>query len=969
MMEMFDFGSANAQQQEAIRTTEGPLLLIAGPGTGKTYTLVQRAIYLIQERGVQPQEIFMATFTEKAAQELITRMTNELAARGLKVNINEMYVGTFHSLCLRLLEEYQPLTSLQKNFRVLEQFDQYYLVFQNMELFKDIDNLDQFFATKNAYTRARYIANIATRLGEELVDVEGLMTSADPSIAVIGGIMTRYHHMLVENNLLDFASIQVNAYQLLQEHPQVLRELQQKLKYIMVDEYQDTNYVQEQIALLLAGKQQNLCVVGDDDQGLYRFRGATVRNILEFPAKFAHCHTVRLVVNYRSEPGIIDFYNRWMDQQAQAQFGWDNCRHGKTILPSREAGPAGASVLKLSVVEDEEQWQQQVLRFLQQLKRLGKLQDYNQVAFLFRSVKRQEATSLASFLEAQGIQVYSPRSDMFFQRQEIRLALGCLMALFPNYVNALFHNQFAALPEAHYAYFQSCFLQARELAAQPGNEDLQAWIRQLREEHKNLQGTTDYAYAQLFYRLLQFRPFRELLDRDLQGNVNDARPLHNLAILSQILNQYEYLHQVEVLTAAKLEQTTVRLFNIYLRLLLDGGLNEFEDFSSYAPSGCVSFLTIHQAKGMEFPIVFVGSLGDRAAYSPKGQDELYVERILAQYARRAPYEPPAKLKFFDFWRLYYTAFSRAQDLLVLTCVESGGWRQVPSSSFQQLYTPLPSWQSAAFRPQQLQLHQLKELQLKPIFSFTSHLMVYNTCPRQYKFYKELGFAPVRSQAIIFGTLVHQTLEDIHQAALRGREQLIKREQIAEWLEDNYQSLAQREHKYLAPPQREAALQQVLAYVAAQQGKWSQVRAAELDVSLVKPAYILEGTVDLVRQEKEGLLLVDFKSEGRPRSEAGAERLQRYQQQLYFYAQLVQERMGQPVTGLQLYYTGEKQGSPQLDFVFDQQQVDQVLQGFDATAHAIMAKRFQGRAQDGGVCNNCDFRYYCYQKEQNEEKQV
>lgn len=963
---MFDFGGANAQQQEAIRTTEGPLLIIAGPGTGKTYTLVQRALYLIQEQGVKPEEIFMATFTEKAAQELITRMTNELAARNLKININEMYVGTFHSLCLRLLEEYQPLTSLQKNFRVLEQFDQYYLVYQNIKLFKDIDNLDQFFATKNAYTRARYIANIATRLGEELVDVDGLLSSPEPAIAVIGAIMSRYRRMLVENNLLDFASIQVNAYQLLQEHPQVLRELQRKLKYIMVDEYQDTNYVQEQIALLLAGSRQNLCVVGDDDQGLYRFRGATVRNILEFPNKFARCRLVKLVVNYRSEPGIIDFYNQWMDQQAQLHFCWGNCRHSKTILPSRPAGGNQASVLKLSALEDEEQWQEQVLHFLQQLKRLGKLTDYNQVAFLFRSVKRREVTNLAAYLERHGIQVYSPRSDMFFQRPEIKLALGCLLALFPQYVNGLFKNAFEFLPEAHYAYFQSCFLQARQVAEQPGYEDLQAWIRQLREEHRNLQGTTDYAYAGLFYKLLQFSPFRELLDRDLLGQVTDARPLHNLAILSRVLGQYEYLHRVEVLSGSKLEKTTERLFNTYLRLLLDGGLNEFEDFSSYAPSGCVSFLTIHQAKGMEFPIVLVGSLRDNAAYNPKGQDELYVEKILERYAQRPPYEPPEKLKYFDFWRLYYTAFSRAQDLLVLTCVESGGWRQVPSRSFQQLYHPLPSWQDRVYQPQLLQLHQVKQLQLKPIFSFTSHLMVYKTCPRQYKFYKELGFVPVRSNAILFGTLIHETLEDIHKAALRGREYLIKEEQIAEWLEENYQSLAQKEHKYLAPPQREAALRQVMAYVAGQQGNWQQVKAAELEVSQVKADYILEGTVDLVRQEGGGLILVDFKSEQKPRSEELRQRLERYKQQLYFYAQLVEEKTGLPVEKLQLYYTGEKQEAPQLDFPYDRQAVQQVMEDFEDTAHAIMKKQFTGRAEDGRICSNCDFRYYCYQKQEAEK---
>lgn len=120
---MFDFGNANKGQRQAISTADGPVLITAGPGTGKTYTLVQRAIYLIQERGIEPENIFIATFTEKAAKELITRITNELAAHGITVNINEMYIGTFHSLCLRVLKEYLEFTRLRKNFRLMDAFD------------------------------------------------------------------------------------------------------------------------------------------------------------------------------------------------------------------------------------------------------------------------------------------------------------------------------------------------------------------------------------------------------------------------------------------------------------------------------------------------------------------------------------------------------------------------------------------------------------------------------------------------------------------------------------------------------------------------------------------------------------------------------------------------------------------------------------------------------------------------------
>ena len=144
----FDFGNANDQQKEAIISTNGPVLITAGPGTGKTFTLVQRAIYLIQECSVQPEEIFIATFTEKAAKELITRITNELAAKDISVNVNEMYVGTFHSLCLRIIKEHLEYTRLKKNYRMMDSFDQEYMVFQNLYRFKNIQHLDGVIKTK-----------------------------------------------------------------------------------------------------------------------------------------------------------------------------------------------------------------------------------------------------------------------------------------------------------------------------------------------------------------------------------------------------------------------------------------------------------------------------------------------------------------------------------------------------------------------------------------------------------------------------------------------------------------------------------------------------------------------------------------------------------------------------------------------------------------------------------------------------
>lgn len=583
----------------------------------------------------------------------------------------------------------------------------------------------------------------------------------------------------------------------------------------MIDEYQDTNYIQEQIVFLLGGKHGNICVVGDDDQGLYRFRGATIRNILEFPQKFSEgeCKIIPLTVNYRSNSDIVDFYNKWMltTEGAKFKFEWGRYRYAKHIDSHAKTTRNSPSVIKLSSSEDVDEWHERILGFINQLKESGKITDYNQLAFLFSSVKHSRVTSLANFLENNGINVYSPRSDMFFKRDEIMLTLGCLMLMFPVYVKGLENGKYNFLHNEHYFYYRDCVVLANQFVTKPENKELLKFIRRHGKEHAGLTGTTDYAYLGLLYQLFMFQPFRTMLDADMSAGVVDIRPTRNLALLTQIIGKFEYLHRVDVFNGTYININTERLFNLYFRLLYDGGISEYEDDAEYAPSSCVSFLTIHQSKGMEFPIVFVDSLGN----VPRKSYKELMNEVEDKYFHRPAFEPYENTKFFDFWRLYYTAFSRAQDLLVLTCDEN---KRTPSKYFSEVYEELQSIESPIFDLKEFDFKTVKRAYLKDTFSFTSHITVYETCALQYKFYKELEFMPVRENAMVFGTLVHETIEDIHRVAIRSEERLITTDNITQWFENNYSSLIKSEHTYLAEPQRMAALNQVLRYAERQSGK-------------------------------------------------------------------------------------------------------------------------------------------------------
>lgn len=958
---------ANSQQQQAITITEGPLLIIAGPGAGKTFTLVERIIYLITHKNVSPQHLLVVTFTDKKAQELRTRISSRLLEIGVRFNLNEMALGTFHSVCLRWLDEHRELTRLKRNFTMMDSFEQQYFLYRRIAKYEVIANNQLLLGDTNqsAWYKSQTLLKWLNVVTEEGLDPQILVAASDPEVRVLGECYTLYQQQLEAANSIDFSTIQLETLNLLRHQPSVLERLQTRLRYLIVDEYQDTNTIQEQILLLLArGDRPNLCVVGDDDQALYRFRGATIRNILQFKEKFppGQCQQVQLTTNYRSHPDIIDFYNRWMADQNWYE-GSQKFRFEKRIVAREGDFPSMPAVLRLGGASADE-WNREILAFLQMLRDRGNLTDWNQVAFLFRSVKNDRVVALAQFLETQGIRVYSPRSNQFFDREEVQLMLGALIFLFPQFPNVRQWSEDVHLSIWDY-YDQTCFAQFAQALRLPENADLLKWVQQTAKRHLTLAENADYAFSGLFYQLLQFPLFSRYLDerRLQQQNVYDSRPMRNLAIFSQLIGKFESLYNVTVLNPRYLEKNLRNLFNYFLRFLKEGGIGEYEDTAEYAPSGCVSFLTIHQSKGLEFPVVIVGSLGAKPTKQYTDLDAILERR----YLHRPTFEPLDNMKLYDFRRLFYTAFSRAQNLLVLTCKEKKSkdrrWTS-PSAIFAPFYVALPSWRSDRFQPEKILLDYVKPVYMKQEYSFTSHLTLFENCAEQYRFFKELNFSPVRKAPILFGTLVHQTIEDIHRAVLKGEERQLSEERITYWCETNYVYLTKRERVYLTAMVQRIALEHVLRYYRRNRQDWTRVREAELDVSLVKDSYILTGSVDLIQGEGDTVEIVYFKSEKKPdvNHPQDHEKLDRYRRQLEVYAHIVEERTGHRVSRMHLYYTSEGAGNPYISFEKTPRSIAHTIATFDQVVNRIEAKDFSIHARPGEkVCRDCDMKFYCDRK--------
>lgn len=290
------YDTLNEQQKEAVFHTEGPLLILAGAGSGKTRVLTHRIAYLIEERGVNPWNILAITFTNKAAGEMRERV-DRLVGSGAE----SIWVSTFHSTCVRILRRYIDRIGFDTNFTIYDSDDQKSLM-RDVCRVLDVD-------TKK-YKERMFLSAISAAKDEMITpDEYELNAAGDFGKQKIAQVYREYERQLHANNALDFDDLLLKTVQLFQTQPDVLESYQERFRYIMVDEYQDTNTVQFKFVSLLAAKYQNLCVVGDDDQSIYKFRGANIRNILNFEQEFQNARVIKLEQNYRSTQNILNAAN------------------------------------------------------------------------------------------------------------------------------------------------------------------------------------------------------------------------------------------------------------------------------------------------------------------------------------------------------------------------------------------------------------------------------------------------------------------------------------------------------------------------------------------------------------------------------------------------------------------------------------------------------------------------------------
>jgi len=940
----------NEEQKAIVSHKQGPLLVIAGPGSGKTRSLTLLAMNLLLCADATPSEIVLCTYTEKAAYDLQDRLTYIAKDVAYKGDLSQLRIGTIHGICNQLIAEYPDYTPLGNNYETLDQFTQQLLILEHLDEIC-VYHTKTFFQQRweSIWEVTKKLKFFFDKIAEELIfdqlkdafpHVKHYSSEQDTFVCFLTHAYCQYQKILARTNCIDFAHLQKCAYNLLTK-PHIHRKITKGIRYVLVDEYQDTNYIQEQILTLLASgtDPKNLCVIGDEDQALYRFRGATVRNILEFAQTFPDCKQIHLTTNYRSHPMIIDVCNQWMTDFDWSDTTGKTLRTEKTIrvVPNKQYSN-DLAVRSIKDVDTRAE-AQQFAELVYSLKRHDHISDYSQVALLLHSVRPRISSAYIEALASKGIPAYCPRARTFFDQEEICLMIGCFARIlqYPSgrQASMIVESYFPThIKECQTQLADQCRLHvALEKALQAIERKIISAEEEQEQEHK--QQLADY-----FYRLIFIEPFSSFL--------TDESKRLNLVVFSKLLKTFQRYYHYTSITNSNLSYAVNDFFHTFLCLLYVDGLSQDEDQQQLFPKGHVQIMTIHQAKGLEFPVVAVGRLDKLPP--PSDNEDKYLQR----FYHHPSIEPEKRIPAFDVRRLYYVAFSRAEHLLVLTA------NKTPHPHFASLWQAIPSW-SYPYKGQLRiwQPFQSKEyLPPKPRYGFTSHIQTYTTCPRQFQFFHEYRFVSSRSVEAFFGLLVHQTIESIHRRVLDGELDPLDEKQVRAMFETTYKFLVCTNMRPVDDLEKEQAFHQVLNYFHHSQQWMQSIQATELGVQVEKDDYILKGKIDLIMRGQSGLEILDFKTRARPKN--NSPHLTFYKQQLYLYAYALQKRTGQFPQRLFLYWTAERcKEDALMEIPYQEEDMHQALCHVDDIVAKIQQRQFAVITPPAPeICKACDVRRLC-----------
>jgi len=906
--------------------TKKNLQIIACAGSGKTEFVSTRIAYLVAENLAKPENIVAFTFTERAAQELKFRIRSKIRELiGHQPDVGDLYVGTIHSFCCELLKEFVP------GYRVFDVLDEgkRYSFINSMQYELGYGALKDWLESEGrrksyGVTPQTWILNNLIR-GIDICREEMFSPEEISSCEAFVKAIHAYDAKLQERRFLDFSSMMSLTVIKLESDKKLLEEVRNRFTHITVDEYQDVNPIQEKLVKLMTGPKNNLCVVGDDDQSIYQWRGSTVDNILTFKKRYKDVFVHHLPTNYRSTDTIIKLSNTFIKKNTR--------RLVKEMEPSDKQSERG-DVYKLD-------FQKQADEITFVVERINHLYGvrweekngtprglaYSDMAIFFRSV-RYDGRPYLDALEAAGIPYAVSGIGGLFEASEVDVIFSILSYLgdFEKIWNATDHS--GEIPDME----SIC----RDVAATFMIPPKKQFKKQLDELKENLKDQKRISLQGLYADILTLLGLTE----EEMHNDDFELAMYNLGRLSQAISDYEG-------TRSYCTFKDIKRFCWFIKHYAEGSYDAGAGEDPTRVINAVQVMTLHGAKGLGFPVVFMPYCIER---KKREADPGFLNPRKFNFTR---YQGNVE----DERRLFYVGMTRAKKFLFITTSQeriNSKKRRTPSQFFLELNAryfltqPVPD---PAKRQKMKPMPSIEEYRFPTSYS---ELSDYIRCEYDYKMRYIYGFNPIIVQALGYGNQIHNVLNLLHKIAQKSG-QVPSEEEAAELVKEHFYL------KYAAREQGEtlkkSAMRSILRYL----GMWREdfslsiktERSFEMDVENA----LLTGTIDLLRRENADntiLEIIDFKTG----NERKLEEALHLQVQLYTVA--ARNALNLDVQKAYVHFLDEHK-QPRLEILTTPKQLDLAMKTIADAIKGITTRRFNRNPRNKKTCDTCDWEKICPKK--------
>ena len=955
----------NEEQKRAVTHKDGPLLIIAGAGTGKTTVITRRIAWLISEGLCKTNEILALTFTDKAARQMQERV-DELVPYGY----TDIWISTFHAFGDKLLRENALIAGLNPDFKVLTQSEAAVFFRERIFQFK----LDYFRPLADPTRFIEALIQIFSRAKDEDISPEEYIKFAQalnikakvaPQDAAlqeearqhteVAYAYAKYQELLGAESLLDFGNQFYLALNLLRSHPSVLKKYRQQFKYILVDEFQDTNFTQFQIVTLLAQAYKNITVVADDDQCIYRWRGAAYSNVLNFIKEYPGAEKISLIQNYRSTQAILDSAYRLIQYNNPERFEIKANINKRLVGISGEGGPPRHLHFDAKSTEADN-----IVKIIKEKAKSGGFR-YSDFAILVRS--NSDAESFIQALNMEEIPWQFSGNQGLYSREEVKLCINFLRVV-ANLSDSL---SLYYLVSSEIYGLNLIDLNACNHYARRRNKALYSVLTGL-ETIEELKGIGEESRRKIKDILLDLEKFLKIAREETTGRLLYAF-LTDTGYLKRLTKNQSLENETKIQNIAKFfnnvrdfelvaKEDRVMSFVNYLNLLIEAG-DDPPTVEADLDTDAVNILTIHKAKGLEFRIVFLVSLVQgRFPWPHRSQGIELPDTLIKEVL------PTGDFHIQEERRLFYVGMTRAKEALYLTSAEDYGGkrlRRVSQFVFEALGTEVKEKEkkkTSAFeaiqrfapRKDSVEAPAGERGEKRPVHLTYYQVDDYLTCPLKYKYVNILRVPIMEHHTVIYGRAMHEAVTKYYQYRLAGRE--MKLGELLDAFENSFdpQGFLDRSHQDERFRVGRGALTR---FFHSEKGRPSNPKFIEKDFSFIFEGHRINGRFDRVDERKEGMVVVDFKT-SEVKEQAVADKKAAENLQLALYALACQNNLGKLPYRVELYFLESGLiGSREVDEEF----LDKIKEKIGEAAQGISKQDF--RATPAYMaCTYCAYNQIC-----------